>query len=80
MQLACRAAAGCFVTGVLQAQTLGLTLANMVETLTLTAHQRHAKGKEMELLFITLAFSAVALVAQFGDFMSRRAAANAIGV
>ena len=52
----------------------------MVKTLTLIAHQRHAKGKEMELLFITLAFSAVALVAQFGDFMSRRAAANAIGV
>ncbi len=34
----------------------------------------------MELLYVTLAFSVVALVAQFGDFMSRRAAANAIGV
>lgn len=33
----------------------------------------------MELLIITLAFSGVAIVAQFGDFMSRRAAANAIG-
>jgi hypothetical protein len=33
----------------------------------------------MELLYITLAFSGIALVAQFGDFLSRRAAANAIG-
>ncbi len=34
----------------------------------------------MELLIITLTLTAVALVAQFGDFMSNRAAANAIGV
>ncbi len=33
----------------------------------------------MELIIITLAFSVVAVVAQFADFMSRRAAANAIG-
>jgi hypothetical protein len=31
----------------------------------------------MELLIITLALSVIAIVAQFGDFMSRRA--NAIG-
>lgn len=37
------------------------------------------KRKKVELLIISLAFSVVAIVAQFGDFMSRRAAANAIG-
>lgn len=57
----------------------GFTLDTSVQTLKLAVHQQSTKGKQMELLYVTLALSVVALVAQFGDFLSRRAAANAIG-
>jgi len=56
----------------------GLTLDNLVQTLKLVAHQQNTKGKEMELLLITLAFSVVAVVAHLGETLSRRPASTAL--
>jgi hypothetical protein len=43
-----------------------------VETLRLKLYQQGKKGKEMELLLITLSLAAVAIVGQFGDACYRR--------
>lgn len=47
-------------------------MTHLVQTLTVAVFQRRAKGKEMELLIITLTFSVVAVVAQLSDVGTSR--------